>query len=96
MALIQEPWYRENCIRGLNIPEYTLHSAGGTDRPRAYVLVRCASGWIPGHSGRDLVAILVMYVEDGMERRVDICSAYLPYDSEDPPPSKDLEELVRY
>jgi hypothetical protein len=23
MALIQEPWYRENCIRGLNIPGYT-------------------------------------------------------------------------
>jgi hypothetical protein len=25
-----------------------------------------------------------------------ICFAYLPYDSEDPPPSKELEELVRY
>jgi hypothetical protein len=25
-----------------------------------------------------------------------ICSAYLPYDSEDPPPSKELEELVHY
>jgi len=34
MALIQEPWYRENCIRGLNIPGYTLYSTGGTDRPR--------------------------------------------------------------
>jgi hypothetical protein len=43
MALIQEPWYRENCIRGLNIPGYTLYSAGGTDRPRTCVLVRCAS-----------------------------------------------------
>jgi hypothetical protein len=29
MALIQEPWYRENCIRGLNIPGYNLFSAGG-------------------------------------------------------------------
>jgi hypothetical protein len=25
-----------------------------------------------------------------------VCSAYLHYDSEDPPPSKELEELVRY
>ena len=25
-----------------------------------------------------------------------ICSAYLPYDSEDPPPSKEFEDLVRY
>jgi hypothetical protein len=33
MALIQEPWYRENCIRGLNIPGYTLYSAGGRTGP---------------------------------------------------------------
>jgi hypothetical protein len=29
MALMQELWYHENCIRGLNIPGYTLYSAGG-------------------------------------------------------------------
>jgi len=28
MALIQEPWYREVRIRGLNIPGHTLFSAG--------------------------------------------------------------------
>jgi hypothetical protein len=39
---------------------------------------------------------LVKYLEDGTERRVVICSANLPYDSEDPPPPKELEELVRY
>ena len=33
MALIQEPWYRGNCIRGLNIPGYTLCSAGGKIDP---------------------------------------------------------------
>jgi hypothetical protein len=32
MAPIQEPWYREDRIRGLNIPGYTLYSAGGTVR----------------------------------------------------------------
>jgi hypothetical protein len=97
MALIQEPWYRENCIRGLNIPGYSLYSAGGSDRPRASVLVRCASSWmLPGFSGGDLVAVMVRYLQDGTERRVVVCSAYQPYDSEDPPPSKVLEELVRY
>jgi hypothetical protein len=30
MALIQEPWYRGDCIRALNIPGYTLFSAKGT------------------------------------------------------------------
>ena len=27
MAQIHGPWYREDCIRGLNIPGYTLYSA---------------------------------------------------------------------
>jgi hypothetical protein len=36
---------------------------------------------LPELSGRDLVAVLVKYLEHGTERRVVICSAYLPYDS---------------
>jgi hypothetical protein len=95
MALIQEPWYREICIRGLNIPGYTLYSAGGTDGPRACILVGGMTSWLlPGFSSRDLVSVLVKYLEHGMDRQVVICSAYLPYDSENPPPAKELEELI--
>jgi len=47
-------------------------------------------------SCRDLVAILIKYIEDGAERRLVVCSAYLLYDSENPPPSREMEELVRY
>jgi len=97
MALIQEPWYRKDCIRGLNIPGYTLYCAGGTYRRRAFILARNMNIWVlPGFSCKDLVAVLVKYVEDGAERRLLVRSAYLPYDSEDPPPSRELEELVRY
>jgi hypothetical protein len=97
MALIQEPWYRENCTRGLNIPGYTLYCAGGTDRPRACVLAGSMISWmLPGFSCRDLVAVLFTYLEGGTERLLVICSAYLLYDSEDPPPTKELEDLVRY
>jgi hypothetical protein len=53
--------------------------------------------WVlPAFSCRDLVAIPVKYIEDGAERQLIVCSAYLPYDSEDPPPSRELEELVQY
>jgi hypothetical protein len=97
MALIQEPWYHENYIKGLNIPGYTLYSAGGTDRPRACILVGSMTSWmLPGFSCRDLVAVLVKYFEDGVERQLVVCSAYLPYDSEGPPPTKEFEELMRY
>jgi hypothetical protein len=94
-VLVQELWYCKDCIRGLNIPGYTLNSAGGKNRPRARILKRNMNIWVlPGFSCRDLVAILVKYNEDEAERRVVVCSAYLPYDSEDPLPSRELEELV--
>jgi len=53
--------------------------------------------WVlPGFSCRDLVTVLVKYIEDGAERRLVVRCAYLPYDSEDPLPSRELEELMRY
>jgi hypothetical protein len=51
---------------------------------------------LPVFSCRGRIALLVRYDEDGAERRLAVCSAYLPYDSEDPPPIRELEELVRY
>jgi hypothetical protein len=40
MVVTQEPRYRTGCVRGLNIPGYTLYSVGGKDRPRACILAR--------------------------------------------------------
>ena len=97
VALVQEPWYREDCIRGLTVPGYTLYSAGGKERPRACILARKMHAWaLSDFSYRDLVAIQMKCLEDGAERRLVVCSAYLPYDSEDRPPSREMGELVRY
>jgi hypothetical protein len=66
MALIQGPWYREGCIKGLNIPGYTLFSVSETDRPSACILTRNETAWmLPGFSCRDLVAVLIKYNEEG-------------------------------
>jgi hypothetical protein len=45
---------------------------------------------------RALVAVLVKYDENGAERWMVVCSACLLYDSEDPPMSKEFEQLMRY
>jgi uncharacterized protein (DUF433 family) len=91
MALIQEPWCREGCIRGMNIPVNTLLSAGETDKPHACILKSYKTAWmLPGFSHRDLVAILITYNEEGAERRLVVYSAYLPYDSEESSPSHKL------
>jgi len=97
VTLVQEPWYCKDCIRGLTFPGYTLYSAGGKERPRACTLTRNMNAWVlPDFSCRDIVMIQMKYLEDGAERWLVVCSAYLPYDSEDPPPSQEMEELVRY
>jgi hypothetical protein len=60
MALIQEPWYCKDCIKGLNIPGYTLYWAGGMDRPRACILVGSMTSWMPpSFSCKGLVPVLV-------------------------------------
>jgi hypothetical protein len=91
-GLVQEPPHRDGCIGGLNIAGYTLYSARGKDRPRACILGRNMDMWeLQGFSSRDLVGVLVKYQEDRVDKRLLVCSAYLPYDSEDPhPPDKGI------
>ena len=97
MALIREPWVCEGCVMGLNIPGYTLICGGGIDRPRACILARNMNIWmLPGFSSRYLVAVQIKYYEGEAERSLVICSAYLPFDSEDPPPTREYDELVYY
>jgi len=69
----------------------------GKDRSRGCIFARNMNIWeLPGFPCRDLVAVLVTYEVDGAEKRLVVCSAYLPYDSEDPSPSRELEERVQH
>jgi hypothetical protein len=97
MVLIQEPWFHHGCIRDLNFPGYSLFSVNGADRPRVCIFTRIETAWmLPGFSCRNLVAVLINYNEEGVERRVVVRSAYLPYDLEDPPQSKEFMDLLHY
>jgi len=79
---MQELWYGEGPIKGLNMADYTLYYRSGIDRPRACILARNMNIWmLPGFSSRDFVAVLINYNEGETERRLVVCSADLPYDS---------------
>jgi len=96
MARIQERWYHEDRIRSLNIPGYTLYSAGGTDRPRACILATNVTTWmLPGFSCRDLVAVLVKYDKDGHEDGWLLVPRICPM-IRGSPRSKEFNELARY
>ena len=97
MALIEEPWVHEGCIMGLNIPGYTLFCGGGIDKPRACMLARNMNIWmLPEFSSRDLAAFLIKYNEGKVERSLVVYSAYLPFDSEDPPLRREFKKLTHY
>jgi hypothetical protein len=51
---------------------------------------------LQGFSCRGIVAVQINYNEGESERHLVVCSAYLPSDSEDPPPTREFEELVCY
>jgi hypothetical protein len=71
MVLIQEPWYREGRIMGLNISGYIMFSGSGIDRPRAYTSARNMNIWmLPEFSSRDLVTVLRNYNDGEAERRL--------------------------
>ena len=56
----------------------------GKDRFKASIFARNMNILeLPVFSCRDLVAVLVTYEVDGAEKRLVVCSSYLPYDSED-------------
>jgi len=83
VAQVQKPSYREDCIRGLTVSGYTLYSAGGKERRRVCILARNMNAWVlPDFSCRDPVAIQMKYLEDGAERRLVVCSAYLSFSCE--------------
>ncbi|XP_023312517.1 uncharacterized protein LOC111692666, partial [Anoplophora glabripennis] len=57
--------------------------------------------WIPdqriaGFCTDDLVAAEVTYVSEGTQRQLVVCSAYLPYDKKESPPTRELRDLVAW
>ncbi|XP_023312307.1 uncharacterized protein LOC111692496 [Anoplophora glabripennis] len=54
------------------------------------------SGQIPGFCTDDLVAAEVTYVSEGTQRQLVVCSAYLPYDKKESPPTRELRDLVAW
>ena len=61
-------------------------------KDRACILARNTNEWVQqDFTCTYLVMILMKYIEDGKERQQIVSSAYLPYDSKDPPPSREME-----
>ncbi|XP_048514354.1 uncharacterized protein LOC125501755 [Athalia rosae] len=102
ISLIQEPWVFKGLVTGLESRNGAiLCRIGGPDDPgpRAaiYINSRHQALKLNQFCNRDLVAALVrLKLARGGTTDMVVASAYLPYDSKDPPPTEELKALVRY
>lgn len=96
IALIQEPWIRNNRICGLgNIGGKLILDTQGTDKPRtcAYIPKDVPTTTLTQLCSRDLTAVRLK--TDGDAPDIVLASVYMPGEDEDCPP-KEMADLVRY
>lgn len=97
IALIQEPWVYKGKIRGMMM-KGSLFCSTSHEVPRACIFASPGINavMLPGLTSRDLVAVQVEYQLQGQRRKIIFASVYLPFDSETPPPSREMENLIEF
>ncbi|XP_046145749.1 uncharacterized protein LOC123989115 [Osmia bicornis bicornis] len=96
IALIQEPWISKERVGGLDTRCGSLYYDATSTRPRACIFVKkeITALKLNEYCTADLSAVKVKLNLGGNTSELVICSAYLPYDSEDPPPTRELRALI--
>lgn len=98
IVLIQEPWVYRGQVKGISMEQGSLIHANEELGPRAYVFVNRTHSAIKlsQFCTRDLAVATIKLCVEGRITELVIASAYLPYDSDGPPPTRELRELVDY
>ena len=97
ISLIQEPYCPFGKVVGVP-PNANCHGGKTGKGPRAVVLTSKSINALTllQFTDRDCSAVLTESEFGGKTRRIVFCSAYLPYDSTEPPPSSTLVNLVNF
>jgi len=96
LALVQEPWIYKKGIKGLNIRRGHTFCDTNSEKPRSCIVTgpRVQARMLGHLTSRDVTAIQIdMFLME--KREVVLGSVYLPYDSTDLPPSKEMVSLIR-
>jgi len=97
-ALIQEPCVYKKYIRGLNTKGGRLYCNSKCDRPRTCIVSGASvrARLIENLTSQDVTAIQTTIDMEGQMREMVLGSIYLPYDANEPPPSKEIVSLIQY
>jgi len=98
LALVQEPLVYRNRVRGLNIRGGHLYYDSTCETPRTCIVVTGAvqAKMLVQLMSRDVTAVKITISVGGVNRDVVMGSVYLPYNTQEPPPSKELVNLVQF
>jgi hypothetical protein len=98
VALIQEPWLYKGQVRGLMNIGWTVYSATSEGNVRSCIYVRNHINALPllEFCSRDTTTVRMTYTSDGGYKELIVTSAYLLYDSDEPPPSKEVRDIVEH
>jgi hypothetical protein len=93
VALIQEPWIYRGQIRGLTNFGGTVYSVAPENNARYCIYIRNHINALPllEFCSRDATTVRIIYTFGGVCKELIVVSAYLPYDSDEPPPTKGSE-----
>jgi len=96
LALVQEHWVYKNRVRGLNIRGGHLYYDSTCETPRTCIVVTGAAQakMLVQLTSRDVTTVKITISVGEVNRDVVMGSVYLPYDAQEPPPSKELVNLV--
>jgi hypothetical protein len=90
VALIQEPWLYKGQIRGLTNTGGTIYSAATSNNIRSCIYIRSLINALPLlEFGSKDTTVRIIYAYGGVHGELIVTSAYLPYDSDEPPPNKE-------
>jgi hypothetical protein len=98
IALIHEPWVYKGQVRGLTNSGGTIYAVapGKNSRSCIYIRIHINALLLLDFCSRDPTTGRITYAYGGGNRELVVTSAYLSYDSDEPPPSKEIKDIIDY
>jgi hypothetical protein len=98
VALIQEPWIYTGQIRGLTNSGGTICFVAPENNARPCIYIRNHINALPllQFCSRDATTVRITYTYGGGCEELIIASAYLPYDSDEPPETTEVRDITDY
>jgi hypothetical protein len=85
-------------IRGLTSKRGTVYSAAPENNARSCIYVRNQINDLPllEFCSRYATTVRITYTYGGVCEEIIVASAYLPYDSDEPPPTKEVRDIIQH